>query len=207
MGDRARLGSLGRRLFGALLLTALSAIVVMVAGMAITEQRVQEQLAPASRLELARALAVSAAADYVRDGGWDDPVVDVPAAGGDPADVHVVIRDPSGRIVLGGPVGPNFDRRAASAAVVVDGQAVGTVLVEARPESGAEAVERLSKRWLLASTVVASLVAAGVAYILAKRITARSTGTSTPPVGSRRVTTRPAPGTWARRSSRTSPRL
>lgn len=171
MGEGTRLGALGRRLFGALMLTAVTAIAVMLLGMVVTEARVQAALAADTRRDLASALAATVAADYDSAGSWDGLALDVEGAGGDPAAVHVILKDASGAIVLGGPVGPNFDRRAVSAPVVVNGKPVGTVLVEVRPESGAEVIERLSKRWFLASTVVALLVGAALAYILAKRMT------------------------------------
>lgn len=171
MREATRLGTLGRRLFGALMLTAVAAIVVMLLGMVVTEQRVQAALAADTRRELASALAATVAADYDSAGTWDEVVLDVEGAGGDPAAVHVILKDASGAIVLGGPVGPNFDRRAVSVPVVVNGQTVGTVLVEVRPQSGAEVIERLSKRWFLASTLVALLVGVAVAYVLARRIT------------------------------------
>jgi hypothetical protein len=121
MTERAGLGSLGRRLLAALMLTAGVAILAMVVGMLLTEQRVRAHTSDDLRLDLARTLAASAAVDYTSAGGWAGVDLDAEQAGADVESLHLVVRDAEGKIVLGGPVGANFYNRAVAIAAMDTG--------------------------------------------------------------------------------------
>jgi two-component system sensor histidine kinase BaeS len=121
-------------------------------------------------VDVARTLAASAAVDYERAGGWAGVDLDAEQAGASAESLHLVVRDADGSIVLGGPVGPNFDNRAVGVPVVVGGKAVGTVLVEPRSATGPTPLESLSHWWFLTAALVAGLIALAVAYLLARRM-------------------------------------
>ncbi len=170
MADRSGLGTLGRRLLVAFMLTALVGILVMVVGMLLTEQRVRSWTTADTRLEVAQALAAAAALHHEASGSWAGIELDVEEAGGNPQGLHAALRDADGVMVLGAPVGPNFDNRAVGAPVIVGDAQVGTVLVEQRSEAGPTPVEQLSHWWFLTAALVAGLASLVVAYLLARRM-------------------------------------
>jgi len=82
---------------------------------------------------------------------------------------HLIVVDPADDVILGGPVGPGFRTRSASAAVV-DGELVGTVYL-GFPDGASQSPPALSTAWVIATTTFTVLLAILMALLFTRRLT------------------------------------
>lgn len=157
------LGQLGRRLLGAFLLVALSAVLMVTVAALIGSQ--QGIAASTARQEAAEDVADRAAAAYVAGGGWSDADLTATVQFAQAQGLRVQVRDEAGRPLLAGGPGGGYEQP-----VLVDGQEVGSVRV-GFGGTPAQAGRGIAWRWILTATVVALLVAVVAAWWVSGWIT------------------------------------
>jgi two-component system, OmpR family, sensor histidine kinase BaeS len=161
MAEPLPLGPIGRRVLAAFLVVALSSILVLILATVIGVDLSQSAATREQRDHMAEDMATRAATAYA----LPDAERTAQDAGG-----HLIVVDPADDVVLGGPVGPGFRTRSASAAVVVDGNVVGTVYL-GFPDGASQAPPALSTPWLLATTTFTVLLAILLALVFTRRLT------------------------------------
>jgi signal transduction histidine kinase len=167
-------GTLGLRLALAFLSVALAAVALLAGLTAAFAAADVAKLASQQRGELARAIAVAAAAVWDRNNTWASadlsPVLDYAVSTG----TAVQIRDQTGQVVDTSPRFGVTDGSQSSLPVVVRGQRVGTALVRSTG-SGLAAADRSLKNALLRAIAGAAGLAALLALLtglaVARRIT------------------------------------
>lgn len=168
---RLGFGPLGRRLLVAFVAVALSSVAVLtVAALVATDQglvaaRRAEQQQVASRA------AELAAAAYLASGGWAGADLAPVQALAEAAGAQLVVRDADAAMVwpgrgMGGPGRHRVSSGGVPAAVVVEGEQVGTVhLVSAATGSGGRTV---AWSWVGGAAVVALLVALAAGWFVSR---------------------------------------
>ena len=167
--------TLSLRLALAFLAIALAAVALLAGLVAAFTASDVAQLAARQRTDLARAVAVAAAAAYRGDGGWNSadlvPAMDLAVQTGAGAQ----IRDQAGRTVA---VSPGFGQHrgapAASQAILVRGQRVGTASIRfttAGLSSADNALQDSLWRAIAGAAGAAALLALLTGLAVARRIT------------------------------------
>ena len=164
------LGPIGRRVLAAFLVVALSSILVLILATVIGVDLSRSATTRAERQHLASDTAMQAGIAYAKAGTWQAVALPEAEADTQAAGAHLVVVDPAEDVVYGGPVGAGFRAGAASAAVVVDGEVVGTVYL-GFPDGASQAPPALSTPWLLATTTFTVLLALLLALVFTRRLT------------------------------------
>jgi two-component system sensor histidine kinase BaeS len=178
-GEGQRLGGpLGRRLFAAFLLVALSSVLALTTAALVGTDQGLATVHRAERQQAAGRAAEAAAQAYARAGGWLDADLTSASSIADAAGARLVVSDASAAMVwpgrgIGPGAGGGMHRDPAAAAivetpVVVDGQRVGTVrLAFATTAAGGRTV---AWSWVLGAAAVALATALVVSGFVAQRL-------------------------------------
>lgn len=170
-------GSLGPRLLSAFGAVALISVLLLTAAALIGTDRGVNAAQSADRRQTAERAATMVAQAYQHSGGWQGIDVAGARAVADAAGAQLVVRDASMAMMWPGhapaSAGPGMrDESAAdteSAAVLVDGQQVGTVvLVFGRSSTGTG--RTVAWLWVAGAAAVALLVAFLIGLIVARRL-------------------------------------
>lgn len=185
---RGPLGPLGRRLFAAFLVVALSSVAVLTAAALIGADRGLSAARQAERERTAERCAAAAAAAYAAADGWARADLSHARAIAEGAGAHLVVLDRNGSTVGGetavgsGPGGPGMgrgmkggaDRGSVSAPVTVsssDGaENVGTVRLGYGPAAAAGG-RGVAWEWIAAAALVALVVAVTMSLFVTRRLT------------------------------------
>ncbi|HSO04513.1 MAG TPA: HAMP domain-containing sensor histidine kinase [Candidatus Limnocylindrales bacterium] len=170
MAEPLPLGPIGRRVLAAFLVVALSSILVLILATVIGVDLSQSAATREKRDHMADDMATSAAIAYANAGSWQAVALPDAERAAQDAGGHLIVVDPADDVVLGGPVGPGFRTRSASAAVVVDGEVVGTVYV-GFPDGASQSPPALSTSWVIATTMFTVLLAILLALVFTRRLT------------------------------------
>jgi two-component system sensor histidine kinase BaeS len=170
MGEPLSLGPIGRRVLATFLVVALSSVLVLILATIIGFDISRSAATREERQRLASDAATRAGIAYAKAGTWQAVALPEAEADTQAAGAHLIVVDPAEEVVYGGPVGPGFRTRAASAAVVVEGEVVGTVYL-GFPEGALQAPPALSTPWLLATTTFTVLLAILLALVFTRRLT------------------------------------
>ncbi|HYO19547.1 MAG TPA: histidine kinase dimerization/phospho-acceptor domain-containing protein [Dermatophilaceae bacterium] len=170
MAEPLSLGPIGRRVLAAFLIVALSSILVLILATVIGVDLSQSAATREQRDRMADDMAMTASSTYASTGSWRSATLAQAAADATDAGGHLIVVDPEDDVVFGGPVGPGFRTRSASAPVVVDGEVVGTVYV-GFPDGASQATPALSTAWLITTTTFTVLLALLLALVFTRRLT------------------------------------
>lgn len=170
MAEPLSLGPIGRRVLAAFLVVALSSILALIIATIIGVDLSRSASTRGDREHMADHMATTASIAYARSGSWQAVALPEAEADAQEAGGHLVVVDPADDVVLGGPVGPGFRTRSASAAVVVDGEVVGTVYL-GFPEGASQAPPALSTSWLILTTTFTVLLTLLLALVFTRRLT------------------------------------
>ena len=173
------MGALGHRLLLAFVLVALSSVVVLTVAALVGTARGLAATEDADRAAASVATAAVAADAYESVGGWTGADLSRADAVAADAGARLVVLDADGSVVRS-PDGPGMGagmgmgamtsgRGGVVAAVVVDGQTVGSVrLGFGSPTAGA--AQQIAWTWIVAAGVVALVAALAMAWFVTGRI-------------------------------------
>ncbi|MDQ1248829.1 MAG: two-component system, OmpR family, sensor histidine kinase BaeS [Actinomycetota bacterium] len=176
-----RLGALGRRLLAAFLVVALTSVAVITAASLIGTARGLTASENEQRVAAAQATAIAAGEAYQSAGGWQDADLRRAGAIATAAGARLVVRDEAGQVVAapGHEAGPESapetpgpgtpGRNALIEPVMVEGVKVGTVRLGFGAAEEAPG-QQIAWTWILASAVVAVVVAMMAAWFVSGRI-------------------------------------
>lgn len=178
----ATLGPLGRRLFAAFLVVALSSVAVLTVAALVGTDRGMSAARQTERERTAERSAAAAAAAYSTAGGWQDADLSRARAIAEGSGARLVVMDRTGEPVTsarpgrGGPgtgpgMGPGMGtgHGRVEARVVSDGKNVGTVrLVYGTP--AADPARSIAWGWIAAAAVMALAVALVVSRFVTVRL-------------------------------------
>ncbi|MDP2013243.1 MAG: HAMP domain-containing protein, partial [Actinomycetota bacterium] len=176
MADNSRrVGPLGARLLAAFMIVALSSIVVLTMAALIGTSQGITAGQDAQRQELAVAVAEEAAQSYATAGDWSSADLNSIVLMASSAGAQVVVREPSGEVVLAsqGSVGQNIagmGRGGVVADVVVNGAVVGSVRLGFGAAQGPSTIQTVAWTWILIAAAAAIVTALLVAWFVYRSI-------------------------------------
>jgi two-component system sensor histidine kinase BaeS len=170
MREGRSLGPIGWRVLAAFLVVALASVAALLVATVIGLDLSRSEVVRAERQAMAADLAGDAGPAYAIAGSWTAADLAAVAAAAQDRGARLGVEAPDGALVVGGPVGPGFQRNAARAPVVVDGEQVGVLLL-GFGDGEARAPSVLSARWFAIATLLAITVALVMAVLLTGRIT------------------------------------
>ena len=170
MAEPLALGPIGRRVLAAFLVVALSSILVLILATVIGVDLSQSAARGSNAIAWPPTWRRVPRAPTPNAGSWQSVALPDAERAAQDAGGHLIVVDPADDVVLGGPVGPGFRTRSASAAVVVDGEVVGTVYV-GFPDGTSQSPPALSTSWVIATTTFTVLLAILLALVFTRRLT------------------------------------